>query len=114
MHVTGKPCDHPLSSGDSEANSINVTIMGITDPITEGTTAIFSCPLGQILMGPNVSVCMENGEWVPDTEEVQCVKGKFKIKSSRLSLMEKVMTLCCYITTSLVASLYYGKGSLCM
>ena len=56
-------------------NSINIT--GITDPIAEGTTAMFSCPLGQTLTGPNVSVCMENGEWIPDTEEVQCVKGKF-------------------------------------
>ena len=73
MHVTGKPCNHPLSSG--QANSIN--IVGIADPIIEGTTAIFSCPLGQTLTGPNVSVCTENGEWVPDTEEVQCVKGKF-------------------------------------
>ena len=104
MHITGKPCNHPLASG--EANSINVTVMGITDPITEGTTAIFSCPLGQILTGPNVSVCMGNGEWVPDTEEVQCVKGKFKIKLSRLNLMAKIV-LCCYetVTTSLVASL---------
>ena len=93
MHITGKPCNHPLSAGNLEANSINV--MGITDPITEGTTAIFSCPLEQILTGPNVSVCMGNGEWVPDTEEVQCVKGKFKIKLSRLNLMAKVMTLCC-------------------
>ena len=84
MHVTGKPCNHPLSAGDSEANA---TVTGITNPITEGTTAIFSCPLGQILMGPNISVCMGNGEWVPDTEEVQCVKGKFKIKLPRLKLM---------------------------
>ena len=91
MHVIGKPCNHPLSSG--EASSINVTVMGITDPITEGTTAIFSCPLGQILTGPNVSVCMGNGEWVPDTEEVQCVKGKFKIELPRLNLMAKVMDI---------------------
>ena len=97
MHVTGKPCNHPLSSGNLEVNSINV--MGITDSITEGTTAMFSCPLGQILTGPNVSVCTGNGEWIPDTEEVQCVKGKFKIKLPRLKLMAKVLvlTLCCML-----------------
>ena len=72
-YVTAKPCSHPLSS--DQANSIN--IVGIIDPITEGTTAIFSCPFGQTLTGPNVSVCMENGGWIPDTAEVQCVKGKF-------------------------------------
>ena len=96
MHVTGKPCDHPLSSGDSEANSIKVTIMGITDPITEGTTAIFSCPLRQVLTGPNVSVCMENGEWVPDTKAVQCVKGKFKIKINYVAAMFFAVFVVCY------------------
>ncbi len=69
-HVTAKPCSHPLSS--DQANSVNITGITLTNPITEGTTAIFSCPLGQVLTGPNVSECMENGEWMPDTEEVQC------------------------------------------
>jgi hypothetical protein len=77
MYVTAKPCSHPLSS--DQADSINVTGITLTNPITEGTTAIFSCPLRQVLTGPNVSICMENGEWIPDTKEVQCVKGKFNI-----------------------------------
>jgi hypothetical protein len=60
-HVTAKPCSHPLSS--DQANSVNITGIILTNPITEGITAIFSCPLpGQVLTGPNVSVCMENGE----------------------------------------------------
>jgi hypothetical protein len=50
MYVTAKPCSHPLSSG--QANSVNVTGITLTNPITEGTTAIFSCPLGQVLTGP--------------------------------------------------------------
>ena len=49
--------------------------MGTKDPMIEGTTLSFSCSLGQTLIGPNVTVCTDNGEWKPDTKQVQCVKG---------------------------------------
>ena len=46
--------------------------VGYHDPAVEGTSANFICPLGQTLTGPNSSMCMENGEWVPDPSEVGC------------------------------------------
>ena len=41
----------------------------------EGTTLSFSCSLGKTLIGPSVTVCTDNGEWKPDTKQVQCIKG---------------------------------------
>ena len=41
-------------------------------PVVEGTNVIFGCSNGLVLSGPNVSTCMENGQWVPDPSEVKC------------------------------------------
>ena len=41
----------------------------------EGTTLSFSCSSGQTLIGPNVTVCTDNGKWKPDIKQVQCIKG---------------------------------------
>ena len=38
----------------------------------KGTNITFSCPPGLVLSGPNTSTCMENGEWEPTSEEVEC------------------------------------------
>ena len=41
-------------------------------PLIEGAIIKFSCPPEYALIGPNVTTCMENGEWEPDPREVQC------------------------------------------
>ena len=38
----------------------------------EGATFNFSCPPGLVLIGPNSTTCMGNGEWEPDPSEVTC------------------------------------------
>ena len=38
-----------------------------------------SCLPGLVQIGPNLSVCMENGEWEPDLRAVQCISNESKI-----------------------------------
>ena len=41
----------------------------------KGAVANFSCPPGLVLIGPNTTTCMENGEWEPDLTNLDC-KGR--------------------------------------
>ena len=47
---------------------------GYHSPALAGTTVIFSCPPGRIFTGPNMTTCMENGEWEPNPqmEGIKC------------------------------------------
>ena len=53
-------CEYPLVADSS------VRIAGYLNPALEGTTIIFSCPPGKLLIGPDTTTCMENGEWEPN------------------------------------------------
>ena len=48
-------------------------LVGYIDPAVEGATVILSCSPGQILSGPQASICMENGEWEPDPKKAKCI-----------------------------------------
>ena len=48
-------------------------LVGYIDPAVEGTTVILSCSPGQILSGPQASICMGNGEWEPDPKKAECI-----------------------------------------
>ena len=52
-----------------------VRITGYHNPALEGASLTFSCPPGKILSGPNMTMCMKNGEWEPDLsiKDVKCV-----------------------------------------
>ena len=63
-------CEHLFN----DTNSDSVITMDYS--ATEGTTVTFSCPPQYVLIGPNTTTCMGNGEWKPDPREVEC-KGKF-------------------------------------
>ena len=39
----------------------------------EGSNVTFSCPPELVLIGPNSSTCMGNGEWEPDPRGVKCL-----------------------------------------
>ena len=50
-------------------------VAGYDDVIpVEGTTIMFSCPPGLVLIGfsSNSATCTENGEWEPDPSGVTC------------------------------------------
>ena len=49
----------------------SVTISS-NDPAVEGTTVTFHCPAGSVSNGPDLSTCMENGEWEPPPYQVNC------------------------------------------
>ena len=60
-------CDLPL-------HDPVVVVSGSQDrPPIEGQFITYTCPPGFILTGPNVSVCMGNGEWEPDPGQVDCI-----------------------------------------
>ena len=46
--------------------------MGYMDPAMEGAAIIFECPPQFVLVGPNATTCMGNGEWEPDPRKVEC------------------------------------------
>ena len=50
----------------------DLIVLGYTNPALEGTSVDLKCPPGLMFVGPNVSTCMENGEWKPDLGEVEC------------------------------------------
>ena len=56
--------------------------MDYSYPAPEGTTISFSCPPRMVLIGPNASTCVENGEWKPDPRGVEC-KGTFSVSIYR-------------------------------
>ena len=62
-------CEYPLVTDDF------VRITGYHNPALEGAVLTFSCPPEKILTGPNITMCMENGEWEPDLSitDVKCV-----------------------------------------
>ena len=41
-------------------------ILGYANPALEGSSILLECAPGLMLVGPNVSTCMGNGEWEPD------------------------------------------------
>ena len=66
--ILSAKCENPLVADNS------VRITGYHNPALEGATLTFSCPPGKTLIGPNITTCMENGEWEPNVGivEVKC------------------------------------------
>ena len=48
-------CGHPIQAVINDSQTLQ--IMGYADPSLEGTTVNFSCPTGQILIGPRTATC---------------------------------------------------------
>ena len=51
----------------------SVRIHAYVNLAIEGTSVTFSCPPGLVLTGPNTSMCMRNGEWEQDPQELKCL-----------------------------------------
>ena len=68
-------CGHPellpMTSNDTVP-----TVEGQNDLPIEGSTVIFSCPPGLVLIGPNSATCTESGEWEPDFSSLMCNNSK--------------------------------------
>ena len=63
-------CGHPLLLPMID-DSLRVSLD--SDPAHVGTDATYSCLPEQMLSGPIMSTCVENGEWEPDPREVDCI-----------------------------------------
>ena len=61
-------CGHPFQDVDNDS----VIIEDYMDPAFEGAVLSFDCPPQHVLIGPNTTICMGNGEWEPDPREVKC------------------------------------------
>ena len=64
-------CSYPISAISGAAND-SMTVIGYVEPAMEGATVAFKCPTQYVLIGPNTTTCMGNGEWEPDPREVEC------------------------------------------
>ena len=53
-----------------------VMVTGSERPLIMGQFITYTCPPGFVLIGPNMSVCMENREWEPDPGKLDCI-GKW-------------------------------------
>ena len=77
MHYMIANCGDP---SDIVLDQSSVVIMGYSDttPSLKGNTVNYTCYPGdlEILTGPNMSTCMENGNWEPDPTNVSCI-GEF-------------------------------------
>ena len=51
----------------------DIIVYGNLYPAIEGTSVTFSCPPELVLTGSNTSMCMRNGEWEPDPQELKCL-----------------------------------------
>jgi hypothetical protein len=52
----------------------NIRAIGYSDPALEGSSVTLECSSPNLVhMGPNITTCMENGEWEPDPREVNCI-----------------------------------------
>ena len=74
-HTCTVTCDHPPTQ---LFHGTVIVAMGSDSPPIEGQFIAYTCPLGFALTGPNMSVCMGNGEWEPDSGEVACI-GDFAL-----------------------------------
>ena len=70
--TTAVHCGHPLRDRVLHSGSGTIKVMDYMAPALEGATVTFGCAPQYILMGPNTTTCMENGEWEPDPSEVEC------------------------------------------
>ena len=75
MHCMIANCGNP---SDKVLDQSSVVIVGYSDttPSLEGNTINYTCYPGVKLTGPNMSTCMENGNWEPDPGNVSCI-GEF-------------------------------------
>ena len=68
LFSAARNCENP----ESHIDTSSVIISDFTPPAVEGTTVTFDCPPGAVLEGSNSSKCMENGEWEPAIDDVNC------------------------------------------
>jgi hypothetical protein len=60
----------------------NIRVIGYSAPALEGTSVTLECISPNLVhVGPNITTCMENGEWEPDPREANCIG---EIESSTL------------------------------
>ena len=77
VNVLTANCGDPL---DNVLDQSSIVVVGYNDtiPSLEGNTVNYTCYPGVKLTGPNMSTCMENGNWEPDPRNVNCI-GEFMI-----------------------------------
>ena len=73
MTVATLLCLDKCASLDALFNMTGVIADVYEAPALSGRSIKFSCPSGMALTGPNVAICMENGEWEPDPSNIECI-----------------------------------------
>ena len=75
-------CKASVDCGNPEALIVDgmVTVMGYSNPARLASNISLSCPLGFVLIGPNRTTCMGNGEWEPNPGNVKCKGEKLPVR----------------------------------
>ena len=70
----------------------NALAVNYVDPALEGQNITFSCPSGQMLNGSlHSSMCMRNGKWEPDPQEIGCTGTGVSTSSVTTNLMHDMI-----------------------
>ena len=62
-------CDNPLH----QTADASLRVFGYNDPALEGADVTLSCYSELVLIGPTSLTCTSNGEWRPDSRNVECI-----------------------------------------
>ena len=65
-------CGHPFQERVTSFKNDTIIIESYMEPAMEGAILTFECLPQYVLIGPNNTTCMGNGEWEPDPTEVEC------------------------------------------
>ena len=68
MIIVAVKCQQPLKD---QMNG-PVIVNNFMKPAIVGSNITFDCPPEHVLIGPNTTTCMGNGEWEPDPREAEC------------------------------------------
>ena len=62
-----------------------LSVVGYSNPARLGSSVSLSCPPGFLLIGPNRTTCMGNGEWEPSIGKVRCEGEKLPVSNFKLN-----------------------------
>ena len=63
---------HAVNCGYPKSVDALLRIIGYNPPMIQHSSITYSCHPNYVLIGPNASICMGNGEWEPDPQNLEC------------------------------------------
>ena len=96
-----------------------IDVVDFREPATRGTDVTLACISGLMLIGPNTSTCMGNGEWEPNPSEAECIDTSTTVHTTTQRSFEALsrdgkIAVASSVTVFVVVSiLFFTIGFLC-